>query len=80
MYRVSVIFCVCIAGATINKLNNKVYGIIAGIPVPFPGFPDIDVDVCSLANDTSSHCPIKNSDSFTEKLSLPVTSKAPAVS
>lgn len=73
-------YCVYAAGDTINDLLNKVYGIIAGIPVPFPGFPDSAADVCTLAADGTSKCPIKVGDSFTEKVTLPVISSAPAVS
>ena len=64
--------CVCSAGGVIDKLNNSVYGIIAGQAIKFPGFPAEDVDVCSLASDASSKCPINNGDKFAEKVSLPV--------
>ena len=66
------IICYTVAGDAINKLNNSVYGIIAKIPVPFPGFPPADIPVCSLASDASSKCPINNGDSYTEKVTIPV--------
>ena len=65
---------VTVAGAAINMLNNSVYGIFLylRLPVPFPGFPPADIPVCSLASDASSKCPIKNGDSYTEKVIIPV--------
>ncbi len=66
-------------GDDIPTLSNAVYGIVAGISVPFPGYPDNMRDVCILGGTTST-CPIKKGDKFTEKVILPVIKEAPSVS
>lgn len=71
--------CSTIVGAAINKLNNSVGAVINKIPISYP-FPAEDVDVCSLASDDSSKCPINNGDSFTEKVSFSGPAIRPPVS
>ncbi len=57
-------------------MNNKVYGVIARISVPFPGYPASQVDMCDLG----VTCPTKAGTAYTEKVMLPVASSDPAVS
>ncbi len=63
-------------GATdITTLTNDVYGIFLGITVPFPKFPLEMKNVCILG-DSSSSCPIKKGDKFTEKVTVPILNAA----
>ena len=55
---------------------NQVYGIIAGIAVKFPDFPESQKNACSLG----MKCPAKNGDQNTETVQLPVASNDPPVS
>lgn len=59
-----------------STLQNKVYGEIAGIDVPFPGWPASETDICKL----NIKCPTKAGQSYTEKVALPVAPSDPAVS
>ncbi|XP_064403765.1 uncharacterized protein LOC135349194 isoform X2 [Halichondria panicea] len=62
-------------GATdITTLTNDVY-IIFGLPIPYPKFPPEIKNVCSLG-DSSSSCPIKKGDKFTEKVIVPILDTA----
>ncbi|XP_064403766.1 uncharacterized protein LOC135349195 isoform X1 [Halichondria panicea] len=63
-------------GATdITTLTNDVYGIFLGITVPYPKFPPEMKNVCILG-DSSSSCPIKKGDKFTEKVTVPILNAA----
>jgi Niemann-Pick C2 protein len=55
-----------------KSLNNQVYGVIAHIPVPFH-LPE--ADGCKLG----AACPIKNGDTITESVTLPILAEYPKV-
>ena len=62
-----------------TDIQNGVYGHIAGIDVPFPGFPASQVDVCSLLK-VGGPCPFKKATTYVEAVVLPVSSSFPSVS
>ena len=64
------------AGKPVTAVYNQVYGIIGGIPIKFPGYPDSQKDACSLG----MTCPGKAGDVATEKVALPVATSDPSVS
>ena len=67
----------CTSAENANKvLQNKVYGIIGGVKVPFPGYPENEVDACKLG----TTCPTKADGANTEKVMLPVSKSFPKVS
>ena len=64
--------------ANITSMTNKVYGVVAGVSLPFPGYPSNMEKVCDLGI-SGGQCPIGVGASFTEEVKLPVTSVAPSV-
>lgn len=56
-----------------TDVTNKVYGIIAGVPVPFP-LPE--ADACKLG----VTCPISANTAVTEVVSIPISKAYPSVS
>ena len=52
------------------------YGIIGGIPIEFPGFPDNEKNACNLG----MACPGKAGQKYSEKVILPVAKSDPSVS
>ena len=59
-----------------TAVYNQVYGIIGGIEVKFPGYPESQKNSCSLG----MKCPGTSGDVDTEKVELPVASSYPSVS
>ena len=57
-------------------LYNQVYGIIGGIPVKFPGYPESQKNACNHG----MFCPGKKGDSQAEVVQLPVAPEDPLVS
>ena len=55
---------------------NQVYGIIGGIPIKFPDFPDSQKNACNLG----MTCPGKSGATATETVQLPVATSDPSVS
>ena len=55
---------------------NQVYGIIGGIPIKFPDFPDSQKNACKLG----MSCPGKSGATATETVQLPVATSDPSVS
>ncbi len=76
---VSLIFLFMYIGDDIVSLSNNVYGVVLGVPVPFPGYPDGMKNVCALNSTSSSSCPIKKGGKYTEEVVLPVVKDAPNV-
>ena len=60
----------------VKEIYNQVYGIIAGIKVKFPGYPDSQKDVCKLG----VACPVAKGTKVSEKVMLPVDKSDPKVS
>ena len=65
-----------IAAKDFAAVYNQVYGIIGGIPVKFPGFPDSQKNACTLG----MTCPAKSGATVKETVSLPVSKLDPSVS
>ncbi len=63
------------AATDITTLKNVVYGVVLGIALPYPNFPPEMKNVCTLG-DSSSSCPIKKGDKFTEKVIVPISDAA----
>lgn len=63
------------ASKAFSTIQNKVYGEIAGVDVPFPGWPADQTDVCKLG----VKCPTKAGQSYTEKVLLPVATSDPPI-
>ncbi len=55
-----------------KSVQNSVYGIIAKIPVPFR-LPNSDGCVLGV------NCPVKNGDSLSESVTLPILNEYPKV-
>lgn len=66
----------CFAGENVTAVYNQVYGIIGGIPIKFPGYPDSQKNACSLG----MKCPGVTGDADTETVALPVATSDPSVS
>ena len=64
------------AGQPVKAVYNQVYGIIGGIPIKFPGYPDSQKNACSLG----MKCPGVAGTAYTETVALPVASSDPSVS
>ena len=64
------------AAKDVAAVYNQVYGIIGGIPIKFPGYPDSQKNACSLG----MKCPGKAGDVATETVALPVATSDPSVS
>ncbi|CAG0913591.1 unnamed protein product [Notodromas monacha] len=61
------------ATEALKSLQAKVYGTIAGIPVPFP-LPN-----SNACKDSGISCPVKDGDTFTYDLNLDVKSAYPKI-
>ncbi|XP_054153401.1 NPC intracellular cholesterol transporter 2-like [Oppia nitens] len=57
---------------TVDYLKVKIYGIIMGLPIPWPVFPD---DACMRG----IQCPIANNSVNTFNLSMPVSTTYPSI-
>ena len=60
------------ANADFDSLTNKVYGKVSGLEVPFP-IPQPDACKDGIA------CPLKNGQTYTEKVIVPVKNEYPAI-